>query len=36
VRYSHFGEGSYEAQEQMIRQLLEEAKAHNGKGVSGA
>jgi cytochrome c biogenesis protein CcdA/thiol-disulfide isomerase/thioredoxin len=27
VRYSHFGEGSYEAQEQMIRQLLEEAKA---------
>ncbi|RON61233.1 cytochrome C biogenesis protein [Pseudomonas fluorescens] len=27
VRYSHFGEGRYEAQEQMIRQLLEEAKA---------
>ncbi|WP_285420132.1 cytochrome c biogenesis protein DipZ [Pseudomonas sp. efr-133-TYG-5] len=27
VRYSHFGEGSYDAQEQMIRQLLEEAKA---------
>ncbi|MFZ3284333.1 cytochrome c biogenesis protein DipZ [Pseudomonas sp.] len=27
VRYSHFGEGLYEAQEQMIRQLLEEAKA---------
>ncbi|MGE8186549.1 cytochrome c biogenesis protein DipZ [Pseudomonas sp. NPDC086278] len=26
VRYSHFGEGSYAAQEQMIRQLLEEAK----------
>jgi len=36
VRYTHFGEGRYEAQEQMIRQLLEEAKAHNGKGVSGA
>lgn len=27
VRYSHFGEGSYQAQEQMIKQLLEEAKA---------
>ncbi|VVQ05968.1 cytochrome c biogenesis protein DipZ [Pseudomonas fluorescens] len=27
VRYSHFGEGRYEAQEQMIQQLLEEAKA---------
>jgi cytochrome c biogenesis protein CcdA/thiol-disulfide isomerase/thioredoxin len=27
VRYSHFGEGRYEAQEQMIRQLLDEAKA---------
>ncbi|WP_085633896.1 MULTISPECIES: cytochrome c biogenesis protein DipZ [unclassified Pseudomonas] len=27
VRYTHFGEGRYEAQEQMIRQLLEEAKA---------
>ena len=27
VRYSHFGEGGYQAQEQMIRQLLEEAKA---------
>lgn len=27
VRYSHFGEGRYESQEQMIRQLLEEAKA---------
>jgi thiol-disulfide isomerase/thioredoxin len=27
VRYSHFGEGRYETQEQMIRQLLEEAKA---------
>ncbi|MFJ2481612.1 cytochrome c biogenesis protein DipZ [Pseudomonas sp. NPDC087598] len=27
VRFSHFGEGRYEAQEQMIRQLLEEAKA---------
>ncbi|WP_166223835.1 cytochrome c biogenesis protein DipZ [Pseudomonas atagonensis] len=27
VRYSHFGEGSYQAQEQMIQQLLEEAKA---------
>ncbi|WP_339450081.1 cytochrome c biogenesis protein DipZ [Pseudomonas sp. EA_5y_Pfl2_R50] len=27
VRYSHFGEGRYEAQEQMIKQLLEEAKA---------
>ncbi|MBK5530345.1 cytochrome c biogenesis protein DipZ [Pseudomonas sp. TH06] len=26
VRFSHFGEGRYEAQEQMIRQLLEEAK----------
>ncbi|MFS2068611.1 cytochrome c biogenesis protein DipZ [Pseudomonas sp. CT11-2] len=26
VRYSHFGEGRYETQEQMIRQLLEEAK----------
>lgn len=27
VRYSHFGEGGYQAQERMIRQLLEEAKA---------
>jgi cytochrome c biogenesis protein CcdA/thiol-disulfide isomerase/thioredoxin len=27
VRYSHFGEGRYETQEQMIRQLLNEAKA---------
>ncbi|POA42955.1 cytochrome C biogenesis protein [Pseudomonas sp. MPR-ANC1] len=27
VRFSHFGEGRYEAQEQVIRQLLEEAKA---------
>jgi cytochrome c biogenesis protein CcdA/thiol-disulfide isomerase/thioredoxin len=27
VRYTHFGEGRYETQEQMIRQLLEEAKA---------
>ncbi len=26
VRYSHFGEGRYEEQEQMIRQLLQEAK----------
>jgi cytochrome c biogenesis protein CcdA/thiol-disulfide isomerase/thioredoxin len=25
VRYSHFGEGSYEAQEKMIQQLLKEA-----------
>jgi cytochrome c biogenesis protein CcdA/thiol-disulfide isomerase/thioredoxin len=27
VRYSHFGEGRYETQEQMIQQLLKEAKA---------
>ncbi|MEK1913996.1 MAG: cytochrome c biogenesis protein DipZ [Pseudomonas chlororaphis] len=27
VRYSHFGEGSYETQEQVIQQLLREAKA---------
>lgn len=27
VRYSHFGEGRYDAQEQMIQQLLQEAKA---------
>ncbi|AJO78262.1 cytochrome c biogenesis protein DipZ [Pseudomonas sp. MRSN 12121] len=27
VRYSHFGEGGYAAQEQVIQQLLEEAKA---------
>ncbi|KPG92465.1 MULTISPECIES: cytochrome c biogenesis protein DipZ [Pseudomonas] len=27
VRYSHFGEGRYEGQEQMIQQLLQEAKA---------
>ncbi|OOH81534.1 cytochrome C biogenesis protein [Pseudomonas koreensis] len=27
VRYSHFGEGRYQAQEQMIQQLLKEAKA---------
>ena len=26
VRYTHFGEGRYETQEQMIRKLLEEAK----------
>ncbi|WP_095187526.1 cytochrome c biogenesis protein DipZ [Pseudomonas sp. Irchel 3E19] len=26
LRYSHFGEGSYAAQEQMIQQLLQEAK----------
>ena len=27
VRYTHFGEGSYETQEQVIQQLLQEAKA---------
>ncbi|WP_349292536.1 thioredoxin family protein [Pseudomonas sp. MWU13-2517] len=27
VRYSHFGEGDYEAQEQVIQALLKEAKA---------
>ena len=27
VRFTHFGEGRYDAQEQMIQQLLEEAKA---------
>ncbi|BCX67412.1 cytochrome c biogenesis protein DipZ [Pseudomonas izuensis] len=27
VRYTHFGEGSYDTQEQVIQQLLEEAKA---------
>ncbi|MCK1791147.1 thioredoxin family protein, partial [Pseudomonas violetae] len=27
VRYTHFGEGAYDAQEQMIQQLLQEAKA---------
>jgi cytochrome c biogenesis protein CcdA/thiol-disulfide isomerase/thioredoxin len=27
VRYSHFGEGRYDEQEKMIRQLLDEAKA---------
>ncbi|MGE1176774.1 cytochrome c biogenesis protein DipZ [Pseudomonas sp. BW7P1] len=27
VRYTHFGEGRYDAQEQMIQQLLKEAKA---------
>ena len=27
VRYTHFGEGSYETQEKMIQQLLEESKA---------
>jgi thiol-disulfide isomerase/thioredoxin len=27
VRYTHFGEGGYETQEQMIRQLLIDAKA---------
>lgn len=27
VRYTHFGEGRYEAQEQMIQQLLKEAKS---------
>ena len=27
VRYTHFGEGRYEAQEQMIQTLLDEAKA---------
>ncbi|WP_223542436.1 cytochrome c biogenesis protein DipZ [Pseudomonas sp. BF-RE-26] len=27
MRYTHFGEGSYDTQEKMIQQLLEEAKA---------
>lgn len=27
VRYTHFGEGSYDTQEQMIQQLLQEARA---------
>ena len=27
VRYTHFGEGSYDTQEKVIQQLLEEAKA---------
>lgn len=27
VRFTHFGEGRYDAQEKMIQQLLEEAKA---------
>jgi thiol-disulfide isomerase/thioredoxin len=26
IRYSHFGEGAYEEQEQVIRQLLDEAR----------
>jgi thiol-disulfide isomerase/thioredoxin len=29
VRYSHFGEGRYEEQEQVIQQLLQETKASN-------
>jgi thiol-disulfide isomerase/thioredoxin len=29
VRYSHFGEGRYEAQEKVIQTLLEEAKANH-------
>ncbi len=33
VRYTHFGEGSYETQEKMIQQLLEEAKAGRSSGV---
>lgn len=28
VRYSHFGEGRYEIQEQVIQKLLEEARGH--------
>jgi thiol-disulfide isomerase/thioredoxin len=27
IRYTHFGEGSYDTQEQVIQQLLDEAKA---------
>ncbi|MBH3340396.1 cytochrome c biogenesis protein DipZ [Pseudomonas mendocina] len=34
VRFSHFGEGRYEEQEQVIQQLLEEARADNAADAS--
>ncbi len=36
VRFHHFGEGAYERSEQVIRQLLEEARAAGGSGRGGA
>ena len=38
IRYHHFGEGEYERSEQVIRQLLDEARASTagGKTASGA
>jgi len=38
IRFHHFGEGEYERSEQVIRQLLDEARESNatGKGVSSA
>lgn len=38
IRFHHFGEGEYERSEQVIRQLLDEAReSHvNGKAASGA
>ncbi|MGE8359209.1 cytochrome c biogenesis protein DipZ [Pseudomonas sp.] len=34
VRFSHFGEGRYETQEQVIQQLLEEARAEREAGAT--
>jgi thiol-disulfide isomerase/thioredoxin len=38
IRFHHFGEGEYERSEQVIRQLLDEARESNatGKAASGA
>jgi len=36
IRHTHFGEGSYEENEQVIRELLAEAGHDPGQGMSGA
>ena len=35
IRFHHFGEGEYEKSEQVIRQLLDDAKAAKTPGATG-
>ncbi|MCB2038828.1 MAG: cytochrome c biogenesis protein DipZ, partial [Ottowia sp.] len=34
IRFHHFGEGAYEQSEQVIRQLLDEARRDAARGTS--
>jgi cytochrome c biogenesis protein CcdA/thiol-disulfide isomerase/thioredoxin len=36
IRFHHFGEGEYERSEEVIRQLLDEARTSSGAGVGAA